>query len=151
MLGCVIPIVLDLRFRVWQYGVGHSQLVFHARAGDAGLDHVNVLFEDVRAVKLRSSYQPLILQPADESARADLLTFADIPPRHQARMLCLALPNDHAAPGFVVCARATVLVVPREAVGERFTAWPEGARPIHRLTQPRSSDPGQSADQVAHR
>jgi hypothetical protein len=137
MLGCVIPIVLDRRFRVWQYGVSHSELVFHARAGGADVEHINVLFEGVRAVKLRSSYRPLILHLADESARGPLLASAGIPARHQARMLCLALSGDDAESGFVVCARATVLAVPKEAVGERFTAWPEGARPIHCLAQPR--------------
>jgi len=53
----VDPIVLDHRFRVWGYGVGHSQLLLHARADATDFEYLNVLFEDVRAVKLRSSYE----------------------------------------------------------------------------------------------
>ena len=74
----VEPIVLDRRFRVWSYGVGHLQLLLHSRADAAGSEHINVLFEGVRAVKLRSWYQPLILAPADDSVRSDILNFADV-------------------------------------------------------------------------
>jgi hypothetical protein len=45
------------------------------------------LFEDVRAVKLRSSYQPLILGAAGNSVRNDILDFADMPQRHRHRYL----------------------------------------------------------------
>jgi hypothetical protein len=136
----VNPIVLDRWFRVWRYGIGHSQLVFHARAGSGDPEHVNVLFEDVRAVKLRSAYRPLVLQPVDEPTRAQLLGFAGLPARHQARMLCLGLSDQGAESGFVVCGKATVLAVPKEPDGEKvhpLTVWPEHARPIYCLTQPR--------------
>jgi hypothetical protein len=70
----VDSIVLDPYFRVWRYGVGHSQLPLHARPGEADLEHLSVLFEDVRAVKLRSSYRPLILRPADDPTHTEILT-----------------------------------------------------------------------------
>jgi hypothetical protein len=50
-----------------------SQSSGGGRAGSADLEYLNVLFEDVRAVKLRASYRPLILQPADDSTRVDIL------------------------------------------------------------------------------
>jgi hypothetical protein len=125
-------IVLDRHFRVWRYGIGHSQLLLHSRAGAADADYVNVLFEDVRAVKLRSSYRPLILQPAEEAMREQLIGFAGIPPLFHDRMLYVVLSDHKTEPGFVVCARVTVLTVPKDP--ERPDAfWPEHADPIHVL------------------
>jgi hypothetical protein len=43
--------------------------------------------EGVVAVKLRSSYRPLILEPADDDVRVDVLAFAQVAIRHQARVL----------------------------------------------------------------
>ncbi|MEV4624975.1 hypothetical protein AB0J90_01610 [Micromonospora sp. NPDC049523] len=103
------PITLHRWFRPWSYGIGHSQLVLHADADSSDNEHIDVLFEDVRAVKLGGSYRPLILEPADPDTRAGVLAFAQIPVRHQARYLCLTLPKPDAEPGFILCARATVL------------------------------------------
>jgi hypothetical protein len=90
----VDPIMLDRRFRAWCYGVSHSQLLLHAHADATYLEHVNVLFEDVRAVKLRSSYEPLSLAPAGDPVRNDMLAFADIPERHRRRFLTLTLSTE---------------------------------------------------------
>jgi hypothetical protein len=122
----VDSIVLDRYFRVWRYGVGHSQLLLHARAGDADLEHLNVLFEDVRAVKLRSSYQPLTLRPADDPIRTEILTFADVPARHQHRYLTLTLPSPSGEAGFILCARATVLAVAKTHPPASDAFWPTG-------------------------
>jgi len=129
----VDPIVLDRRFRAWSYGVGHSQLLLHARADAAQLEHLNVLFEDVRAVKLRSSYQPLILALAPGPVRNGILAFADMPVRHQHRYLSVTLsaePED----GFVLCARATVLAADKtkDQNSIRFS-WTDAARMLHTL------------------
>ncbi|MFI7492214.1 hypothetical protein ACIBXA_27930 [Micromonospora echinaurantiaca] len=52
------PLTLHRRFRPWRYSISHSTLLLHAHA-DSGYDqHLNVLFEDVRAVKLRPFYEP---------------------------------------------------------------------------------------------
>jgi hypothetical protein len=130
----VDSIVLDRYFRVWRYGVGHSRLLLHSRASDADSDHLNVLFEDVRAVKLHTSYQPLVLRPADDLARAEMLTFAGIPARHQHRYLSLTLPSPPGEAGFILCARATVLAVSTiddQSLIDHF--WPTGARTVHVL------------------
>ena len=126
----VDPIVLDRRFRVWRYGVSHSQLLLHAHAGTAHLEHLNLLFEDVRAVKLRASYQPLILALADNPTRDGILIFAEIPERHRHRYLSLTLANEPEA-GFVLCARATVLAVDKTNDQSPNHPWPEGARVLH--------------------
>ena len=129
------PITLNRRFRVWRYGVGHSQLLLHAHADSSHDEHLNVLFEDVRAVKLRASYQPLILQPADQNTHADILTFAQIPARHQARYLCLTLPTADTEPGFIACARATILTTKATDPADPYT-WNEHSRVLHSLKQP---------------
>ena len=126
------PIVLDRRFQVWRYGVGHSELLLHAHAGAADVEHVNVLFEDVRAVKLRTSYQPLILASAAHAMRDGILAFADIPQRHRFQYLSLTL-SARPESGFVLCARVTVLAVNKAEAETPMRAWPDGARVIHAL------------------
>ncbi|GIE77144.1 hypothetical protein Aph02nite_30940 [Actinoplanes philippinensis] len=51
------PVVLDGDFRLWSYGVGHSQLLLHAPVPD-GVDTVSVLFEGARATVLRGRQAP---------------------------------------------------------------------------------------------
>jgi hypothetical protein len=113
--------------------VGHSQLLLYARAGAADLEHLSVLFEDVRAVKLRSSYRPLMLRPADDPTRTEILTFADMPARHQHRYLTLTLSSPSGGGGFIMCARATVLAVAKTHPPDSHDLWPTGARAIHVL------------------
>jgi len=132
------PIVLDRWFQVWRYTLGHSELVFRAWSGDPGVENVYVLFEAVRAVKLRSSFRPLVLQPADQRTRGQLLAFAGIPARHHASMLCLALPYRDTDPGFVVCARATVFTAPNHQDADW---WRRHGRQTHLLNQKTVSAP----------
>ena len=129
------PITVHRRFRPWRYGVGHSQLLLHARADDGHREHINVLFEDVRAVKLRSSFQPLILLSADAATRADILAFAEIPERHRLRYLCLVLPTNGAEPGFILCARATVMALPADGPGSPYAWGDDHWQILHRLTR----------------
>jgi hypothetical protein len=124
-------IALDRYFQVWRYGVGHSELLLHARAGEADLEHLDVVFEDVRAVKLRSSYRPLILRAADDITREHVLTFAGIPARHRHRYLSLTLPSPPGEEGFIVCGRTTVLTVPKAQAPGSLGFWPTGTRTVH--------------------
>ncbi|WP_285550883.1 hypothetical protein [Actinoplanes regularis] len=101
------PVMLDGTFRLWSYGVGHSQLVLHARVADGDQDAVSVHFEGVRAVKLRASYPGLVIQPADPPTRTRLLDYAGVPDFLRQTELCLTLPTEED--GFVVCGRARVL------------------------------------------
>lgn len=121
-------IVLDRRFRVWRYGVGHSQLLLRSPIDGDGSDAVHVLFEGVRAVKLRTSYHPLALRRAAGEERERMLAFAEVPERHHSRMLCVTLPSEDE--GFIVCGRATVLAVARNDLS---SGWPENARVLHHL------------------
>ncbi|MET7804168.1 hypothetical protein [Micromonospora chersina] len=129
------PLTLRRRFRPWRYGISHSTLLLHAHADSSHNEHLNVIFEDVRAVKLCPSYNPLILQSAEDDTRANILAFAQVPEHHQARYLCLALPTADTEPGFIACARVTVLANTATDSGDAYT-WNEYSRLLHQLREP---------------
>ncbi len=121
---------LDRRFTPWRFGIGHAQLLLRGWTHDGDTERLSVLFEDVRAVKLRGSYQPLQLRRAEPFSRERILDFAEIPGRHWARYVCLTLPVEGL--GFVVCGRATVLATDIE-LDPSDTWWPAHARVLHVL------------------
>ncbi len=121
---------LDRRFTPWRFGIGHAQLLLRGRTHDGDTQRLSVLFEDVRAVKLRRSYQPLQLRRAEPDSRDQILDFAQIPDRRWARYVCVTLPVEDL--GFVVCGRATVLTADIEA-NPSDPWWPEHARVLHVL------------------
>jgi hypothetical protein len=112
------PIVLDRPFRLWAYGLGHSRLVLRSPAHADDVEQLAVHFYAVRAAELRSFYRPLILGEADQERREYMLAFAEVPLRHQHRMLCLTVSSGPHT-GYVLCAVATVV------------AGPEGQQPGH--------------------
>ena len=72
----------------------------------------------VRAAEVRSFYKPLTLSTADRDRRERVLAFAEVPQRHQHRLLCLALSSgDHM--GYVLCAGASVVAEPEGQQPER--------------------------------
>ena len=83
----------------------------HSRATADDAEHINVLFEDVRAVKLRAAYRPLILHTAGSPDRLEPLEFAEIPVRFRPGRICLTLPTSQD--GFIVGAKAAVLALAR--------------------------------------
>ncbi|SEG91768.1 hypothetical protein SAMN04489712_13045 [Thermomonospora echinospora] len=139
MISAMEVLTLQRRFRPWRYGVSHSELLMHGHADANGDEHINVLFEDVRAVKLRTFYDPLVLQPADEQTRLSILDFAQVPARFHARFLCLTLPTPDAEPGFIACARATVLSTSTDRAG--IYDWTDRSRVLHDLRPIEPRDP----------
>ncbi|WP_121432990.1 hypothetical protein [Actinomadura pelletieri] len=127
-------LTLQRPFSPWRYGVGHSELLMHSHAGTGSDEHINVLFVDVRAVKLRTSYNPLILQAADEQVRLGLLDFAQVPQRFHAQFLSLVLPTPDAEPGFIVCARASILATASTDRAEVYGWNRDHSRVLHRLS-----------------
>lgn len=97
------------------------------------VEHLNVLFEDVRAVKLRSSYRPLILRPANGEIRSGMLDFGGIPAGYRHRYLALILPSPPSRPGFILCARAAVLAVAKTDQDTPPGPWAPSARVIHQV------------------
>jgi hypothetical protein len=124
----VESIVLERRFRVWTYGVGHSQLLLRSPSMGSQAETMHVLFEGVRAVKLRTSHDPLELRAALGEDRLRLLDFAGIPERLHDKFACITLPSEDD--GFIVCGRATVFAVPGDVSDSR---WQSEAQVLHDL------------------
>ena len=124
-------VVLERPFRPWHFSVGHGRLILHsyARAGEP--ESFSVLFGGVQAMQLHTaSYNPLIIDQADEAKRAEMLAFAAIPERHQARMLSLTLPGRGAGAGWILCYFAGVYARPSDRTGVDMRAFDE-ARRVH--------------------
>lgn len=133
-------------FRVWRYGIGHSELVMRSNTDTRAVgwspgqpgepdEWVEVIFEGVRAVQVRTvgSYKPLRLSRVDEERRPALLQFARIPDRWHHRTLCLEVSDHQGEPGFVVCGRARVMAVsPAQVVDPKDPTahWPQ-TRTLH--------------------
>jgi hypothetical protein len=131
------PIVLDRYFRLWAYGIGHSRLVLRSLATTSDVEQLAVHFYSIRAAELRSSYKPLVLSEADQERREHMIAFAEVPPRHQHRMLCLAVSSGPHT-GYVLCAVATVVAGPEGQQPRRPGLEPlPGARLIHEIRPPR--------------
>jgi hypothetical protein len=129
----MLPIVLERHFRPWAYGVGHSRLVLLSRATGDDPDDIRVHFHGVRAVHLRSSYHHLVLDAVDEQWRAEMIAFVDVPPRHRDRLLYLSVSSG-LHPGYVVCATANIVAVPRESRPTAlWTEPPPESRDLYQL------------------
>ncbi|OJF14056.1 hypothetical protein BG844_12050 [Couchioplanes caeruleus subsp. caeruleus] len=89
-------------FRVWRYGVGHSQLLLRS-PGDGERPSFHILFEAVEFMKLRRGYPDLVLRLAADDERAEFaeLDSLTVPQLH----VVLASPERT---GFVACSRVTV-------------------------------------------
>ncbi|GES28626.1 hypothetical protein San01_11130 [Streptomyces angustmyceticus] len=95
-------------FKVWRYGVGHSQLLLRAVPDDTETTCLDLLFEGVRAMQLATHYQSLELHPASEAEAQRILEFSGLAPIWRERNLALSL-RSRSTSGFVLCARATAL------------------------------------------
>jgi len=103
-------------FRLWRYGVGHSQLLLRS-PGDGGRDTLAVLFEAVEFMRLRRSYADLVLRLATEDEEFGFEETTPVPiPR-----LRLALESPQGT-GLVVCSRVTA----RKVANPEDDGWADG-------------------------
>ncbi|GAA4903794.1 hypothetical protein ACFPM3_29255 [Streptomyces coeruleoprunus] len=93
----------DRTFRVWQYGVGHSQLLLRA-----GPEPLELLFEGVHALQLITRYEGIEIRLAEHEEAERMLDYAGLKAPWRERRLPLAL-HSATGTGFVVCARAKAL------------------------------------------
>ncbi|MEU5955398.1 hypothetical protein [Streptomyces sp. NPDC047525] len=93
-------------FRMWRYGVGHSQLLLRALPENTESTDLDLHFEGVAAVQLGTRYVAPRLRLADRHERATLRTLAQTGagPRHVA----IAIESE-AGTGLVLCRRVRVL------------------------------------------
>ncbi|WP_158070516.1 hypothetical protein, partial [Streptomyces luteocolor] len=102
-------------FRMWRYGVGHSQLLLRATP-DA--DHETCLdlhFEGVAAVRVGTRYVAPEVRPGDDSERAVLMELAaesGAGDRHMAVVL-----RSAAGSGLVLCRKVSALRGGTDALG----------------------------------
>jgi hypothetical protein len=83
----------DSSFRLWRYGVGHSQLSIRTFGGDTG-DVIELLFEGVERVELNRQYRGLRVSVDHAGTGAD-------------RQLEVLLDSPSGA-GSVTCSRVTI-------------------------------------------
>lgn len=96
----------DRRFKLWRYGVGHSQLLLRSLpTGDQPC--LDILFEGVRWIELPMSFESLVISRA--GAPDELLRKAGLPDDMGA--LALELTGSGGA-GHLVCGRATAAYTP---------------------------------------
>ena len=92
-------------FRLWRYGVGHSQLLLRSPGG-GGRETVGILFEAVEFMNLRRSYADLVLRLAGEGEERGFEAIESLP----IPQLCVVLESP-AHIGLVACSRVTVRTV----------------------------------------
>lgn len=96
----------DRTFRVWRYGVGHSQLLL--RAVPDGVDTVclDLRFEGVSAMQLVQQYKSIELRAASSTEAEEILGFSGITPARRELHLPVVLRSGSGS-GFVLCRSVT--------------------------------------------
>ncbi|MEW2551501.1 hypothetical protein AB0957_07080 [Streptomyces zhihengii] len=118
-----------LRFSLWMYGIGHSQLLLRTQSGQ-GIDDepLGLRFEAVERMNLGRSFEGLSLETADETVLAEIAATGVLKPRPNP-LLALVLRGGDSL-GWVVCSKVAVGV-------SRFTGDRPGflLDPVHFRTR----------------
>lgn len=101
----VLPVNFDQPFFVNYYSASHRKLVLSSRPSSQPGDALDIVFEDVLAMKVKSGYRKLSIM--DRSPGGEIAEFLTIPERHADRYVSLSV-GDGGQAGFVVCARLTI-------------------------------------------
>lgn len=102
-------------FRLWRYGVGHSQLLLRATPEGADTTRLDLRFEGVTAIQLGTRYVAPELRLADRGERDALRKLAQpglTGPRHVA----IAIESETGS-GLVLCGRVSALRGGSDPVG----------------------------------
>lgn len=89
-------------FRIWRYGVGHSQLLIRSPGNDSERT-LDLIFEGVEFLRLRRSYDGLTLSFAGEDSSEEFVD-AGLPSIRLLRLLV----SSSSGTGLVACSRLTV-------------------------------------------
>jgi len=114
-VGSEVRFKSSCTFRMWRYGVGHSQLLLRATPGGAEPRCVDLHFEGIAAVQLGIRYVAPEVLLATEGERAELEALAQS--GAGARYIALALRTEAAA-GLVLCRRVSALLGGTDPFGE---------------------------------
>jgi hypothetical protein len=103
--GPILPWRTERAFRLWRYGVGHSQLLLRS-PGDAGRGTLSIQFEAVEFMKLRRSYTDLVLRLPREDEEVGFEEIKALP----VPQLCVVL-DSRTHIGLVACSRVTARMI----------------------------------------
>lgn len=106
----------DRTFRVWRYGVGHSQLLLRAVPDSTDPACLDLLFEGVSAMQLVQQYKSIELCSASEAEAQEILAFSGISPSGGQRHLPVVLRSTSGS-GFVLCRSVTAARGGEDPVG----------------------------------
>ena len=97
-----LPWINPASFRVWSYGVGHSQLLLTSRSGPDSTSHIDLLFEAVQFMQLHRAYHGIRLAE-DPAALTDVAIDNPLGLPYRAVVI-----SDGTRTGLVVCSRVTI-------------------------------------------
>ncbi|MFJ6630018.1 hypothetical protein ACIQMR_01250 [Streptomyces sp. NPDC091376] len=103
-------------FKVWRYGVGHSQLLLRADPEPSHPKRLDLLFEGVEAMQLVTRYGALELHMFDEAESGRILEMSGVPARWRSTRLVLGLRSRSGA-GYVQCQKVSALLGGAAVVG----------------------------------
>lgn len=109
----------DRTFRVWRYGVGHSQLLLRAVPDSTETACLDLLFEGVTAMQLVQQYKSIDLCSASKSEAEEILGFSGISPSGRKLHLPVVL-RSRSGSGFVLCRSVTATRGGEDPVGSDF-------------------------------
>ncbi|MET7735058.1 hypothetical protein ABZT02_27370 [Streptomyces sp. NPDC005402] len=118
-------------FRVWRYGVGHSQLLLRAVPDEVDSACLDLLFEGVSAMKMATRFESMEITLAGTGEAREILEISGLADVWGERSLALALRSREVT-GLVLCQRASALLGgtdPFEAPGvsaEQSEIWSSG-------------------------
>ncbi|GAA3794225.1 hypothetical protein ACFS5L_37515 [Streptomyces phyllanthi] len=111
----------ELTFRVWRYGVGHSQLLIRTPPGAADDTRVEILFEDVDALQLVTRYEGIeIYSPCEEESQR-IFEASGAPGKWRPHRVIVGL-RSASGTGYVQCGKASAV----RCSGPAGPAGPEG-------------------------
>ncbi|MEJ8656949.1 MULTISPECIES: hypothetical protein [Streptomyces] len=103
-------------FKVWRYGVGHSQLLLRAAPEPSQPQRLDLHFEGVEAMQLITRYEALELHTFDEAESERIFEASGVPSRWRPHRLVLGLRSRSGA-GYVQCAKVSALRGGADVIG----------------------------------
>jgi hypothetical protein len=127
-----LPVSFDRKFRPWRYAVSHSQLKLRSIASSANSDVIEVIFEGVVGMQLKTIYEPLTIAIADPSQTEEILRFSAVQESHYSRLRCISLQSD-SGDGLIACLGFNIWLYPEEPKRDLLGDYPPEAKMIMKI------------------
>lgn len=111
----------DRRFQIWEYSVSMARLLLRSTKSETFTTRCDVLFQNVKAMKLPTSLDGLVISEADPAGEARIAAEVGLLPGDGAKIFTV---RSGAFDGYVVAG----VCVQAEDEGEYFDSsrlWPE--------------------------